>query len=256
MERLTPLQIGLWYLNIGATIVLMVRLAWSGLIPVYQWLSIYLFADIVEQALELAYASDGNRSAQIYMAGQTLKMFLGVFVVLELCKLALAGQPALSRFGRKTVGYVLAAAGILAASVWLIDRPVPPGQSRILHYFYASERTMDASLFIFLLIVTGFMTWFPVRLRRNTVSYIGGFVVYFFARSAGLFLQNVLPHESTPALGNAMLTVSFVCLLTWTLALGHQGEETTVVVGHRWNPAEMQHLQEQLEAINKSLSRL
>jgi hypothetical protein len=257
MARLTTLQAVLSYLNIGATIVLMVRLAWTRLMPVYRWFSLYLFADTLQQVLRLVFLRNRDRSAEIYMEGTTLKMLLGILVVLELYGLALAGQPALSRFGRNTVGYVLAAAGTLAAaSTWLIDRPVPPRQSPTLYHFFSFERTMDVWLFIFLLIVTAFMTWFPVRLKRNVSCYIGGFVIYFCARSVGLFLQNFLAHESTPALGNAMLTVSFVCLLAWTLVLNRQGEETTVIVGHRWNPGEMQHLTDQLDAINQSLSRL
>jgi hypothetical protein len=254
--QLTPLQFVLWYLNIGVTIVLMVRLATAGLIPIYRWFSIYLFVDTVQQALLLWFRTDGDRGAQIHMGGQSIKMFLGVFVVLELYRLALAGHPALSRYGRNTVGYVLLAAAGIAVLGLLADRPVPPRLSRILFHFNSFERTIDAGLFVFLLIVSVFMSWFPVRLKRNVAFYIEGFVIYFFARSLDLFLQNALPHSLSVPLGNAMLTVSFACLLTWAVGMSRRGEEASVVVGHRWNPDEIRHLTKQLDAIDKRLSRL
>ena len=71
--------------------------------------------------------------------------------------------------------------------------------------------------------------------------------------------KTVLPglyDSHTHPLSAAMLSISFLCLIVWLFALRRQGEETTTVIGHRWNPARMERLTGQLEAINASLSRL
>lgn len=44
-----------------------------------------------------------------------------------------------------------------------------------------------------LLIITIFVTWFPVRLTRNTILYITGFVLYFSVRAPELLLTNLTP---------------------------------------------------------------
>jgi hypothetical protein len=45
------------------------------------------------------------------------------------------------------------------------------------------------------------------------------------------------------------------CQLFWLFALGRQGEQKRVVVGHHWKPSDEQRLLGQLEAINASLLR-
>jgi hypothetical protein len=133
---------------------------------------------------------------------------------------------------------------------------VPPGQSPLLHHFFAFERTMDACLLIFLLLIGFFITWFPVRLKRNVALYIGGFLIYSLARSSGLLLLNILPSQFAWPLGLAMLFVSPACLLAWLLMLQPEGERATVLLGHRWNPAAIGRLTDQLDSINASLARL
>ena len=113
---------------------------------------------------------------------------------------------------------------------------------------------MDLWMLVFLLLIGIFMSWFPVRLTRNGVLYISGFVLYFLARSLGLLLTNADP-AMVHVLDAAMLGVAIVCLVIWTVALRQTGEEVTVVTGHRWDPASVARLTGQLDAINARLIR-
>jgi hypothetical protein len=242
----------IWYLNLAATLALIVSLATNGLFRIYRCLFAYLVADATQTLILVAVSRRKNLYAYIYLAAQLLKLLLAVFVVLELYRLALAGRPALARFGQNTVSYWLAAAAAIAALGLALDRAVPPGGSPILHYFNSFERTMDAWLLIFLVLISCFMAWFPVRVKRNGGLYMAGFVIYFLSRFIGLLWSNKVPawrHQ----IDAGMLGIGFACLLLWTVALRRQGEEATVVIGHRWDPSAMERLSAQLDAINARL---
>ena len=113
---LGQLEQWLWYLNIGAAVVLLARLYSQRLVTLYPALFVYLLADTVQQALELTFEHKRRWYGQIYFAGQAVKVALAIWVVLELYKLALAGQPALARFGQRTLGYLFSAAAVISAS--------------------------------------------------------------------------------------------------------------------------------------------
>jgi hypothetical protein len=254
--NLSSFQLTVFYLNIAATAALIVRLLLSGLYAPYRCLFIYLGVDLTESVMAAVFRHNGFIYGIIYYAGQGLKMILAVLVVLELYRLALAGQPTLASYGRKTVSYVLTGAAAVALLGLAIDRTVPPGRPPFLYRFLSFERTMDVCLFIFLLLIIAFMTWFPVRMKQNVALYIGGFVLYFLARASGLLLINILPPQYTNAMSNVMLSISLTCLVVWLIALRREGEQAITVVGHRWNPAATERLITQLEAINASLLRL
>jgi hypothetical protein len=252
----SPLQLLLFYLQIGATTALLFRLYWSGLSGTYKALTAYFSIQLAEFIILALVRSHGTLYAYAYFAGQCLKLIVGVAVVLELYRVALAQQPSLSRYGRQTVGFVLGAAALLAVCGLMLASSVPTGQSQIVHDFLSFERTMNAALLFFLLLISLFLLWFPVRLKRNVALYIGGFLIYSVARSFGLLFVNILPMRFTVPLGTGMLVVSGACLIGWVLALRREGEEATTVVGHRWNQAAIGHLTDQLDSINSSLARL
>lgn len=245
-----------WYLNIAAAIALVFRIYLAGLVRMYRFFFAYLLVDILQQVLRLLFQSQRWLDAEIYIGGQAVELVLTVFVVLELYWLALADHPALARFGRKTAGVVLGATALIAASGLMLDSSMPVGRWPVLYRFLSFERTMDAWLLIFLLLITLFMTWFPVRLKRNLALYIGGFVVFFMANAAAKLLINLLPDRFLASLNTAMLSLGLLCLIAWLFALQPADSEETLVIGHRWNPEGMARLSHQLDSINASLVRL
>ncbi len=245
----------MWYLNLAATLALALNLIRTGLFRVYRFLFVYLAADAA-QTVDLMLLRNHRRAyAWNYVFSQPFKVVLAVFVVLELYRVALAQRPALARFGRDTVGYVLAAAAVGAFALLMLDSSVSPGQSRVLHVLFSFERTMDIWMLIFLIAISAFMTWFPVRMTRNGALYIAGFAMYFLARATGLLLVDLAP-DFKKSLDPALLSVSFACLMVWLFALRRDGEQATVVIGHIWDPEAMVRLTGQLNAINARLLRL
>lgn len=254
---MTPIELTVWYFNIAATVALVGRLFFTGLFLSYRWFALYLLVDLTESSLHLYFLRIHalRKYGETYMAGQGLKMILAVFVLLELYRASLASRPAIARFGRQTVGYASAVAAAVAALGLIFDRAVPPNQPLLLHRYFMVERTMDAWALLFLLLITAFMLWFPVKLMRNAAFYLLGFIVYFFARSAGLLVLNLVPARYTPAVNTGMLGVSLCCLLMWVVALRREDEDQSTVLGHRWDPSALERLSKQLDEINASLLR-
>jgi len=240
---------------LAATLLLIASLTANGLHAVYRYFFAYLAADALETGAGLIFQENRTLYGEIYFAGQSIKMILAVFVVLEIYRIALAGQPALARFGKSTVIYVLGAAASIAAAGFWLDASGPPKRSAVVVRFTSFERTMDAWMLLFLLMIGIFMLWFPVRLKRNSVLYISGFLMYFLARSVGLLLSNAAP-RLVNRLDNVMIATQIVCLILWTLVLQPAGEKATTVVGHRWDPDSADRLTHQLNAINSALLRL
>jgi len=149
----------------------------------------------------------------------------------------------------------MALAAVVAAGGVMLDTIVPPGQSRFTHHFFTAERTLDFAILIFLLLISAFLIWFPVKVRRNIVLYMAGFAVFYLSRTFGLLMINLLPPASLSVVNNVFTVVSFSCLIAWLLGLRRESEDTTTTVGHRWNPAAMERLSGQLDAINATLVR-
>lgn len=245
----------LWYCNTAAGFALILRLFTTGLAGSYRSLLYYILADGTEEILGVWFKSSGNWSAIIYFIGQTAKLFLAIVIALEMYWDGLAGHPALARFGQRMVGYALLAATAVAFAGLAIDPAVPAGQSKLVHYYFVFERTIDWVVLILLLLLFGFMSWFPVRVRKNFAVYIAVFIVFFFAHPLGLLALNFWPHLLDPV-RVGQLAVSLLCVLTLTLFLRREGEVEITVTGHRWDPAAMEKLAGDLIAINARMERM
>jgi hypothetical protein len=149
---------------------------------------------------------------------------------------------------------MLLLAGVAAAGLYF-GPSVPPRRWPPLHYFLSFERTMDSVLVVLLIVISLFLLWFPLKIRRNAALYIGGFVGYFLARAGALLAMNTWP-AYTRALNVGALAFSLACLIGWIVLLRREGEVGEVVTGHRWNPREMDRLTAQLDAINTRLMRI
>jgi hypothetical protein len=253
--HISSLETWLTYLNIAASAVLIARLYGERLARIYRVLVLYLAADLLEGVLTLVFASSNRARLFIYIGGQAVKVTIAVFVAMELFRLALVQQPALARWGKQAIGYFCAAAAAVVAVFYLLvgtTARVATFQF-VVGWFLKFESGMDFAVLIILVLMSIFLIWFPVRARRNTALCIAGFVVYSFQRWTGLLLIWLWPVYRTQS-DTAMLFLSLACFTAWVVLLSRQGENSTVVTGHRWNPLEAARLTGQLDAINARLA--
>ena len=252
----------LWYLNTLAAAWLVYRLVAQGLSSKYRFLLTYFAVDFVQQALGLSAKGflppNSERLAYfwIYMIGQAAKLALSIFVVLELCRVALAEHPALAAFARRTAGAVLLSAAVFSITLLRVNPPVvPPGRSERVHYFIALESAMDLTILLFLVAIIGFLSWFPVQMPRNVASYLGGFTVYFAARYMGNLILNMIPRRNIEV-SVVLLSVSLACLGGMIYLLRREGEIEQIAAARKlWSPARLEQVTRQLEAINAAILR-
>jgi hypothetical protein len=242
----------LWYVSVAATVILLLRLRFAQLDRVYRWFWWFLVLNVSESIVLIPLQSRYFLWANIYMATRFVGVVISIFLVMELYRHALAAHPAIARFGQQAVGYLLGAACLVAAASLFILPVLGPGPSRVLYYFLAFERTADSAVLLFLLLASGFMLWFPVRISQNVAVFIGGFVTYFVTRWVGL-LTIGLHRAWVNDLNVAMTSLSLVCLVSWIMLLRPAGETASVVTGRRWSPREMERLTGQLTALNTKL---
>jgi hypothetical protein len=254
---LNPWEKGIWYFTIGLTAAVLFKLWFTGLVKIYRLLFLYLATDCISSVAGLFIPFRSAAYGYYYFSAQTVKIVIAAFMLMEIYALALEGHPALAQFGRNTVGYILAAAGAFPLIGLLLDHSAAAGTHPYIRTFFSFEQTIDGMMAMFLILISLFMTWFPVRMRRNVIVYIGGFIAWTLSRAA---LAYVIPHwfnnRQMRVAGNIIqMGVDMVCLLAWLLELKSEGESRTAVVGHLWNRAEAERLTQQLDAINDGLAR-
>jgi hypothetical protein len=188
-----------------------------------------------------------------YFATQPVSWVLNILVVLELYSLALSSHPGITTLSRWAMLAALVVAVGLSAVTLSADLGGAAGQFPILVYQRVVERGVLSSLFAFLLLITGFLVWFPLGVKRNLVLHAGVFSVFFLATGMVLFMMNVTGTDGNDAISAVVMLIVDVCLLTWLLFLNKRGEEEVVVVGRKWLPEDEERLSEQLDSLNSLL---
>jgi hypothetical protein len=254
---LNPWEKAAWCLTIGLTAAVLVKLWTIGVARSYKALFSYLTFDFLASIVGLSIPYVSKWYGDFYFFAQTAKIVIAAFVLVEIYSLALEHHQALARFGRGTVSYVLAAAALIPVMGLILDKTAN-NLHPYLRAFFLFEQTMDATIGIFLIFISIFMAWFPVRLRRNVVVYISGFVVWALTRAVAVYLhkQFIGNRPAMDAVNSIQICITVGCLLFWIIGLRRAGEIRMAVVGHLWNRAEGERIAEQLDAINGSLERL
>ena len=74
-----------------------------------------------------------------------------------------------------------------------------------------------------------------------------GYAVYFLAKASGLLAKNITHGWGRP-LDVVVVAAYTASMLFWLVGLSRQGEEKTLVIGHRWNREDQDQVLERLKA--------
>jgi hypothetical protein len=244
----------LFYLNFMAQLVLLYRLLHSRLYRIYLSLFLYWLLQTLPSVALMAIPIHSHPYVYVYWGAQTINVLMAVFVVQDVYRIALLEHPAVASFARRTVLAAMAIAAIVALSGITLDSTILAGQSRAVHRFATFERSMNIVILLFLLLISVLLLWFPIRVRRNIVVYISGFVLFSASRSFGLLLYNLRPQDARLT-STILLGLTLLCLLIWIVGIEPEGELATATPGYRRNPETMQRLSHQLDSINAALTR-
>ena len=244
----------LFYLNFIEQLVLLYRLLHYRLHRLYLSLFLYWLLQALPSVALMAIPIYSRQYAYVYWGAQTLNVLMAVFVVQDLYRIALFEHPAVASFARRTVLAAMAIAAAIALSGIRLDFTMLPGQYPDVHRFLTFERSMNFLTLLFLLIVSALLLWFPIRVRRNIMVYISGFVLFSASRSFGLLLYNLRPQDGR-LISTILLGLTLLCLLIWIAGIQPEGELVTATPGYRSNPEAMLRLSRQLDSINAALTR-
>lgn len=193
--------------------------------------------------------------AWAYLLTQPAIWLFYILVVLELYSLVLSKHEGIATLGRWVMMIAVPISIFVSMLSLLADLWRSPGKYPVLVYYTVLERGLVLSLVFFLLMIAGFLLWFPVPVSRNVVLYAMLYAVYFLGSATALFVRNVMGFELTPAVSTSLLALSGVCLLVWVLFLNRNGETQMVVLRHQWHPQDEERLVQQLDSINATLLR-
>jgi hypothetical protein len=244
----------LFYLNFIAQLVLLYRLLHFRLYRIYLSLFLYWLLQALPSVALLAIPLASREYAYVYWGAQTINVLMAVFVVQDLYRIALREHPAVATFARRTMLAVMAVAAVVALSGIRLDFTLLPGQYLDVHRFFTFERSMNFLTLLFLLIVSALLLWFPIKVRRNIVVYISGFVLFAASRSIGILLYNLDPRHGR-LISTILLGFTLLCMLIWIIGIEPEGELVMATPGFRSDPQAMQRLSQQLDSINAALTR-
>jgi hypothetical protein len=249
--RSLPFEQGLLVLIQAVVLLaLCIRLWWAGLHRVYVYFFSYLLVTFVQTCVPLVVPFDSPIYRNVWLVTESVVVCFYVLVVLELYSVILRNLAGIATLSRRYIQISVGAA--VAVSLLLLGLEKTSGGT--LAHFFVFERAIMFSLVLFLLLLTAFLVYYPVPLKRNVIVYSIGYAVYFLAKAAAIFINN-LGYYWNRQLSNVRLAACLACLVFWLFALNREGETKTVVLGHHWSAEDEERLLAQLKAINTTLAR-
>lgn len=251
MHRLPSEQVVLLVIQTAALAGLSFRIWWHRLYRLYPSFFCYLLAALFQSVALTLTPNDDTHYPYAWMSTEGLIVCFYALIVLECYTIALRDLPGIASFSRRYIRVGLGLAIII--SLLLLGLEKAPNGSMVAT-FLIFERVVVTSLVIFVLLILGFLVYYPVPLSRNAIVYSIAYSIYFLDKATVLLLANRIRYFSR-GFGTLLIVVSTLCLVFWLFALNKRGETKTVVVGHRWKPGDEERLLSQLQGINDHLIR-
>ena len=244
----------MWFSSIVLTLLLIARILLSRLETAYGWFLAFLFVSVAQSAAVLL-APNEEIYGWIFVITQPVVWVLFILVVLELYSRVLQKHPGIATLGQWTVLGALPISIGVSILTLIPELSGSPGRYPILFYYSVVERGLMSSLVVFLLLIAGFLVWFPVSLSRNAVLHAMVYAVYFLSATMALFVENLQGEGFKATVSTFLIGVTDVCLLVWIAFLNRQGEESLLVLRHYLPAQDEGRLLQQLESINAALNR-
>jgi hypothetical protein len=250
MHQLPIDQQVLLILQLGVLLALCVRIWVSGLHKIYVNFFRYLILEVLQALIPLLVPVESRLYRDLFVTSEVFIVTFEALVVLELYSVILRDLAGIAKIARRYIKITLAFA-ILVSLLPLSFEKTP---NTLTGYLFIFERPILSSLVVFVLLICGFLAYYPVPLGRNVIVYLAGYAVFFLTIATMQFINN-MGYFWNRQKSSVDMGITVACQVLWLLALSRQGEEKRVVVGHQWNPGDDQRLLHQLEAINASLLR-
>jgi hypothetical protein len=193
----------------------------------------------------------------LWLFTEPISWVFHILIVVEFCRLFLTRHRGIYSLMRWAMfGSVAVAITISIISLLPKIKPQMTFDTRILGFWFATQRGIDFALAIFLLLLLFFLSRFPVRLNRNILVHATLYTIFFLGNALTMFLRvfavNGLPlHTVNGVIG----ILSAVCIFAWIILLTPKGEEVQASF-RNLSPRHEQHALRQLESLNATLLKV
>jgi hypothetical protein len=182
-----------------------------------------------------------------------------VLMVGELYKLVLEKYKGLYSAGRWAL-YLSLAISVCISAISLLPRIKPslPQTSKIMMYMLATERGIDTGLAIFIILILGFLSFFPVKLSRNVRVHALVFSIFFLSNTFVLLMRSLFGRQLTDVVNTSLLSVTAASVVAWLTLLRATGEDsrrTPVPIAAEHESRLLAHLDSLNAALLRSSSR-
>jgi len=191
-----------------------------------------------------------------FIYSEPLIILLYILVVVELYTLVLERYRGVDTLGRWAM-YLAVSISAAVSILTLLPKiaPTTPEPSRWQYIEVAAERGVDLALVLFILLILGFLTRYPIPLSRNVVVHTAIYSAFFLSNALGLLLRTLLGHRITGTFNLASTALSAACTIAWWRGLSARGEEVKIHAPEL-RPDSEERILEQLDLLNATLLRV
>lgn len=245
---------GLNILQVCGLGILALRLWRSGLSATYRYLTLRSAFECARVFATFFIEKRSEAYALTYLATQPVLWTLDALVLLEVYTRVFNTHKGIASFSRKVIPAAMIISVVTAGASFAF-KPAVASEFAILDMSASLERGVNISLLCFIILLVGFLAWFPVPISRNTFVHSTVFCFYFASRAGAFLFRMTVPQDAWPILSLALVSASLISVLVWVFGLRPAGEAVTLRSGLHRTSVDQARLIEQLEAINRSLMR-
>ena len=221
----------------------------------YRFFFVYLVSLVPYDICLLVLDVHSGLYQEFWTVTTPLFWILYVLVVFELCGLILEKHKGIYTLGRWAMYLGIAVAVILSLLSLLPHiTPATLQRSRIMGYILATERGVDFSLAIFILLILLFLSRYPVLLSRNVVVHSVVFSLFFLSNTLGLLLYSVFGLHINGEINLFLMGICSACMVGWLVLLNTKGEEVRLST-LQFGRGDEERILLELDSLNETLLR-
>jgi hypothetical protein len=192
---------------------------------------------------------------KVWVLTEPIELGFYVLMVVELYKLVLEKYKGLYSLGRWALYFSLAIS-VSASAISLLPRikPSMPQSSKIMFYMLATERGVHTGLAIFIILILCFLSFFPVKLSRNSRVHALVFSIFFLSHTFVALMRSLFGLHLADTVNTVLMGITAASIVAWLTLLRATGEETQSAPAV-YGPEEESRLLMHLDSLNAALLR-
>jgi hypothetical protein len=240
---------------IAANALVVLRLYHCGLCRRYRAFFGFLILEFLRGVILTPLNPRGFAYQKIWVLTEPLDWLMYSLVVLEIYALVLKDYRGLATVGRWSL-LVAVSIALLAAAGSFLAPSHAPDQSRLMSYYYVTERAVYCSLAIFLLTILALLLQYPIILSRNIIAHSVIFSVYFMSSTLIYHVLTAGGLRMILVVRNSLNGLDLAVLAAWMILLTRAGERRQQQLRPSWMPGREEEMIRQLNSFNFAVQSL